>query len=258
MASGFASVHPLTEQTLRELGVTDDQVTQGRGSAAASAGFHEPVGHFGGRAYGTCVDLTHSLCTPDFLQHCWAAGLVAFDRSSATGWTGSAHIHAVHIGLRDDHGTCRLLDGPRHQVVDFLQVPPFDGLAGHNHYLRGFLPSFVIQSVVRASYQAWVPDEATSVFYNNASRVRCYAWYDGQSVTAEVRAFFEWFRCLVTWDQHGVTVHKQDGTQLDLSHAALVFDGRWWRGSLRGMAEALGLACVFKPLGGTAAQVNLA
>jgi hypothetical protein len=254
MANGFASCHPATVATLKQLGVTDDQVTQGVGYAAASAGFHEPVGMYNGLHYGTCVDLTHALCSPDFLQRCWQAGLIAFDRSGATGWNGTSHIHAVHIGLRDDNGACRIFDGPRHQIVDFLHAPPLNGLAGHG-LLEGFLPTADLQASDRVIYSSWVPDEPTAV-YDNGTRVPCYAWYNGQTVTCDVRALCEALNCQVSGDQNGVQI-LSGGLPVDIHAANPHFDGRWWRAGVRGVAEALGYAVTFTPLSGVQARVDL-
>lgn len=239
MPNGFSSVHELTEEVLRGLGVKSSQVTQGYGYAKASAGYHAPVGFSPeGRRYSPCVDLTSRLIDADFIQRCWNAGLVAFSRNAASGWRGSAHIHAVHVGVRDKHGNCVIPSGPRSQIVDFLKEPPRNGLVGHAT-LRPYAPNANTQNELRAEYKAWVPDYATTVLSPDGSKVPCYAWMEGDQVVCEVAALLRYFGADVTGHQGAVSA-KLKGCKLDLTAAQPYFDGRHWRGGVRGLWQALG------------------
>ncbi len=239
MAHGFSSVHEVTEATLRNLCLVSDDVVQGVGFANASAGYHEPVGVSpAGREYGTCVDLPASLINGEFLQRCWDAGLVAFARNAASGWSGSPHIHCVHVGLRDKDGVCRIRSGPRSQIVDFLKDPARDGLASHN-LLRPYAPNASTQAEIRKQYMNWVPDYATRVNSPEGNQIVCYAWLEDDVVTCEVAAFLSYFDAKVVGNHLSVSA-KLGGKMIDLSKCGLKFDGYHWRGSVRGMWEAVG------------------
>jgi len=239
MANGYTSLHPLSVEVLKQLGVKSGQVTQGWGSAPASVGFHEPVGRAGGRKYGPCIDLTHSLSCPDFLQRLWEAGFAAFDRSGATGWSGAAHVHAIHLGLVDDAGKAHLPDGPRRQVVDFLKSPPINGMSGHTTRMKGYLPSAAVQAELRRQYAAWVPDYPTAVTFRG-NQIACYAWLGPEgTVMAEITPFFRWWGCNVNGGGD-VQIH---GQYTDVS--GRVFDGRFYRAPVRAMADLLGLSVKF-------------
>jgi len=255
MANGFKSVHPLTEEALRNLGVKSAQVTQGWGSAPASVGFHAAVGTCQGRKYGPCVDLDWELADIDFLNRLWEAGFVAFDRCRMTGWSGAEHIHCIHIGLVDDAGHAHLPDGPRRQVVDFLKQPPRDGLAGHQGLLRGYLPTVAAQAELRKQYAGWLPDYPTAVLAPGGQQITCYAWMDGEAVTAEVTAFCNWWGVTVAQQTGMVCVNGERKAVL-----ATTFDGRFYRAPVRAMAELLGLKVASYKLNAakTAATVQLA
>jgi len=224
MASGFKSLHPLTEEMLRNLGVKSSQVTQGYGNAAASAGYHAPVGEYHGRKFSHCFDLTSDLATTAFMHRLWEAGVVAFARNHGeNGWSGSPHIHAIHIGINADDGKPHLLNGPRLQIVDFLKSPPRNGLVGH-WPLTGIVPDHKVQAELRKQYAEWLPDYPTRVLAPGGQQINCYAWMDGETVTCEVDAFSNWWGSKVPEDVPGET-----------------FDGRFRRAPIRQLAAAVGV-----------------
>jgi len=186
MPRGFKSVHPLTQQVLEQLGVTDDDVTQGWGDAPASAGYHAAEGFYAGRRFSSCVDLSwrSDFCNPDWRSRAVAAGLCPFYRD----WTGNQHIHCVHVGLRDTKGRVTILDGPRMQIVDFTRG--LDGLVGHNKLTGPLAPTADERAFIRDKYAAWAPSYATAV-YVQGKRLRCYAWLTADAVTVEVRPVLE-------------------------------------------------------------------
>jgi len=224
MASGFKSLHPLTEEMLRNLGVKSSQVTQGYGYARASAGYHAPVGEYQGRKFSHCFDLTSDLADTRFMNRLWEAGVVAFARNHATnGWKGSSHIHAIHLGLTADDGKAHLLDGPRAQIIDYLKSPPRNGLVFHDQ-LTGIVPKPIVQAELRKQYSEWLPDYPTRVLAPGGQQINCYAWMDGETVTCEVDAFSNWWGSKVPEDVPGET-----------------FDGRFRRAPIRQLAAAVGV-----------------
>lgn len=244
MANGYKSLHPLTEQVLRNLGVTSGQVTQGYGSAPASAGYHAAVGVAGGRKFSHCVDLTAALIDRDFMLRLWEAGFVAFARVQGRGWRGSSHIHAIHLGLTADDGKAHLLSGPRAQVVDFLKQPPLNGLVGHAR-LTGYVPPASLQAELRRQYAAWLPDYPTRVLAPGGQQINCYAWLEGGQVTVEADAFCRWWGR----DWTGTIANDQ---------AVVTFDGRFHRAPVRPLAEAIGLKIASYRRRGEWAEVRLA
>lgn len=222
MARGYSSLHPLTEEALRNLGVRSGDVTQGHGSAAASAGYHQAVGTYRGRKYGPCLDLVAELISSEFMARMWGAGFVAFARIRGWQWRGSSHIHAIHLGLRDDGGQVHLPSGPRSQIVDFLHDPPLSGLVGHAQ-LQGLKPTHELQAELRRQYAQWVPDYPTTVYSPEGAPIRCYAWLQDGTVWVDTGAFCRWW---------GVTTVHPEGE---------VSDGRFWRAPIRPLAGALGL-----------------
>lgn len=228
MARGFPSLHPLTEQALRNLGVTSSQVTQGYGNAAASAGYHAAVGVADGRRFSHCVDLTAALIDRDFMLRLWEAGFVAFARvQGRNGWSGSSHIHAIHLGLTADDGKSHLLSGPRAQIVDFLKQPALNGLVGHAR-LSGYVPPASLQAELRRQYAAWLPDYPTRVLAPGGQQINCYAWLEDGQVTVEADAFCRWWGR----DWTGTAANDQE---------RVTFDGRFWRAPVRALAGAIGL-----------------
>lgn len=224
MARGYSSLHPLTEEALRNLRVKSSQVTQGWGSAPASAGYHAAVGTYQGRRFSHCVDLTAALISRDMMLKLWEAGFAAFARTGGT-WRGNEHIHAVHIGLRADDGQAHLLSGPRSQIVDLLKSPPRNGLAGHG-VLRDYVPPACLQAELRRQYADWLPDYPCRVLAPGGQQIGCYAWLEGGTVTVDRVTFCHW------WGKDPATVGASDVT---------TYDGRYWRAPVRALAEAIGL-----------------
>lgn len=235
MASGYGSLHPLTEQALRNLGVKSSQVTQGWGSAAASAGYHAPVGTCDGRKFSHCVDLTAALISNDFMLKLWEAGFVAFARVQGRGWSGSSHIHAIHLGLTADDGEAHLLSGPRAQVVDFLKLPPLSGLVGHSR-LTGHVPPRSLQLELQQQYSAWLPDYPTRVLAPGGQQINCYAWLEFGVVTVDLGAFCSW------WGRPATGMLTKEFHQKVIDTGGLVtYDGRFYRATVRHLAQAIGL-----------------
>ena len=231
MANRFTSTHPLTEQVLRHLGVKSSQVTQGWGSATASAGYHAPVGVAGGRKFSHCVDLSAALASRQFMLRLEEAGFVPFARTNAS-WAGNEHIHAIHLGLLADDGHPHLLSGPRAQIVDFLKQPPRNGLKGHSR-LTTYPPPVMLQAELRKQYAAWLPDYPVSVLAPGTQQINCYAWLEGGTVTVEVEAFCRWWgktSSIFTW-----------GPDIIAAGGQWSFDGRFYRASVRQLAQKIGL-----------------
>lgn len=188
MARGYKSTHPQTEQLLRELGVPTDDVTQGYGTAKASAGYHLAVGSFGGRQYSDCVDLRwkDDYLNRDFFDRCIAGGLIPFPRD----WSGNQHIHCVQVGLTDDAGKCQLLAGPRTQIIDALNGR--NGLVGHALMSEKWRLTTAQKRDIRQQYTAWAPHVRTKVF-GRGGLFRCYAFMEREDalVSVELRSFVE-------------------------------------------------------------------
>jgi len=242
MASGFGSLHPFTVPLLEELGVADSQVTQGWGTVKASAGTHSKVGTYQGVPFGPCVDLSYALADQDFMARLWQAGFVAFVRNAASGWSGSCHIHAVCLGLVDDAGHKHLPPIVQTQCDDFLASPPKSGLMGHHHLTGKYIPTPQMQANLRKQYQAWWPGYATRVLSPEGHAIPCSAALEGDTVTAEVVAWENF------WDVGMLVVPGQ------------VWDGRFWRAPIRELAKAtkLSVASFAFNKGKTAATVRLA
>jgi len=239
MASGYKSLHPLTCEVLQELGVPDGHVTQGWGSAPASAGYHAVEGYYKGKRFSSCVDLRWS---DDYVNPAWksravAAGIIPFFRD----WPGNRHIHCVHVGLRDTAGKVTILDGPRMQIVDYTRG--LNGLVGHAKLTGELSPTQQERKAIRARYAAWAPSYATTV-YLDGNVLRCYAWLDSTigRVTAEVRPVVEalGFRILDTTEA-GIAVRGPSGLHSTLRWEAsdAVLSGEFLRAPVRSLVEAL-------------------
>lgn len=246
MARGFKSLHPLTEEALRNLGVKSSQVSQGWGYASASAGYHNPVGTYQGRRFSHCVDLSPGLISGAFMDRLWEAGFVAFARVER--WGDNAHIHAIHLGLVADDGKPHLPSGPRMQIVDFLKAPPLDGLKWHRR-LNGLVPNVSQQAELRRQYAAWLPDYPTRILAPGGQQINCYAWLEDDTVTVEVEAFCQWWGKPRGWF----------GRTIGMQSIGAMTDGRFWRGPVRELAQSIGLKIVsFKwAPGHTSASVQL-
>jgi hypothetical protein len=236
MARGYKSLHPLAEEVLRNLGVKSSQVSQGWGTAVASAGYHKPVGTSQGRRFSHCVDLSPDLISSSFMDRLWEAGFVAFARDD--GWGGNRHIHAIHLGIVADDGKAHLLNGPRMQIADFLKAPPLDGLQGHNR-LSGQVPNVSQQAELRRQYAAWLPDYPTRILAPGGQQINCYAWLEDDAVTVEMDSFLQWWGKTLKW--WGNTVGIGYITEHGGSWSC---DGRFERATVRQLAQSIGLKIV--------------
>lgn len=232
MAKGFQSCHPLTEQALRELGITSQQVLQGWGSADASAGFHEPVGTRSGRQYSTCVDLATSIGTSEQTRaRLVQAGFAPFLRGEADDM--SPHWHCVHVGLRDDHDRLLLLEGPKRQIVDF--VNDRNGLASHGP-TRWQAPAWEMTEIARLM-DAWRAPVRVKVYRSDGATARCFAFASAGQTWADVRAVVELLGGTVTWNGHNAVATLGKVTAI-VPLARL--QGDTVRASLRSIVEELG------------------
>ena len=256
MASGYKSVHPMTEALLRELGVPTEHVTQGYGNAAASAGFHTAEGVFGGRKYSSCVDLhwCDDYVNSEFFSRFVAAGFCPFYRA----WEGNYHIHAVQVGLTDDHASVTILPGPRSQIVDFTRG--LNGLVGHAKLTDQFAPNAKQRAGILKAYQAWQPDQRTVVNDPGGKQLPCWAFFDGNTVTVEVRKFVEGAggSLIACAEDVPVQARLRDGTLVS-ANALVSLEGDFCRGQLRPLARMMGLkiASFERKDGGTWAEVRL-
>ena len=144
MASGYISIHPDMAAALQECGLTTDDVIQGYGNAAASAGYHDPEGRAAcypaGHRFSSCVDLPYDQASNALVDHLTAAGFCVFVRQDGNGWNGASHMHCVYVGAegwpaqsipqdRSQWPQATILAGPRMQIVDFIHGR--NGLVGH-------------------------------------------------------------------------------------------------------------------------------
>lgn len=238
MARGLSNCHPVTREALETLGVVDSQVTQAYGNAAASAGFHLAEGEYQGKKYSSCVDLSWQLATVDFFHRMAEAGFAVFYRD----WHGNRHIHAVHIGLTDDSGTCRIKSGPRQQIIDWCAG--LDGLVNHKVLTGPFKPTKAERESLRKQYAAWVPDYATTVRSPEGKAIRCYAFLESGTVQCDINAFLAWWG--YSWDG-GADKILGNGKSISVPNGHPVMaGGHWLRGPIRPFAEAIGLTPSFE------------
>lgn len=232
-------LHPTVQKALASIGVDASEVSQAVGNAAASAGYHHAEGTIAGHPFSSCLDLRVSAgWTPKFKSRLIAAGGAPFFRGPETGMT--PHCHVVWVGLRDAAGAVTIKPGPRMQIIDFIRG--YDGLVGHRPYTGPLAPTAAERERIRQAYEAWAPHVRTKVFRANGEWLPCYAFLeqDKGQVRCEARALLTAL---------GADVHQDDGLQavykgksLDLSGANLTLEGEFTRGSVRGLAEAVGLS----------------
>jgi hypothetical protein len=256
MASGYESVHPKTAAALQELGVTDAQIIQGWGYAAASAGYHDPEGQIDGHAFSSCVDLAYELAGQDFVDRLVDAGMCPFVREQGNGWSGASHIHCVYVGLTDENGQVTILPGPRMQIVDFTQG--LNGLVGHAP-IACYPPSADQQAAIGVAYAAWAPQVATQVLAPEGNAIACYAFLEQEVVRCEAAAFLGyWGATLVAGTSGPSLAAEYKGAELDLSGARCTIEGDFTRADVRGLAAALHLEAEFGwTEGGDAAEVKV-
>jgi len=257
MARGFDLIHPIMEAALRNLGVTAEKVTQTVGRAAASKGFHKAEGKIQGHAYSSCVDLSWSLASKAFKSRMVEGGFAPFFRHTGS-FAENRHIHAVCIGLTDDLHQCRILPGPRQQIIDATRN--LNGLVGHAPIERDYRFTDDELGDLRSAYTAWAPDFATQVLRPDGLRIKCYAFLEQRVVRCEARVLLEALGARVVWSPTDQTIHaSKDVRLLDLSGAELELEGgQFMRGNVRQLAEACGYAVVFAwNAGGASATVSL-
>lgn len=239
MASGYKSLHPLTCEVLQELGVPDGHVTQGWGSAPASAGYHAVEGYYKGKRFSSCVDIAWEAeyRTTAWKSRAVAAGLCVFYRD----WPGNRHIHCVHVGLKDTKGSVTILNGPRTQIVDYTRG--LNGLVGHAKLTGKLAPTAAERKDILERYSAWATSYATKV-YLNGKRVPCYAWLDGTvgAVTVEVRPLLEamGFRIL-DWAGSHLLVRSPMADTLELNNVVMGAElhGEFLRAPVRSVVKAI-------------------
>lgn len=241
MAKGYKSLHPVTEKLFRELGIPDGAITQGWGYAKASAGFHDPVGDFQGRQWSDCVDLAWDAVGKPLRDKLVAAGFAVFPRD----WPGNQHVHCVQVGLTNDAGECRILPGPRQQIVDFTRGR--SGLAGHGPWEGEWKPTTREQGRILHQYAQWVPDVVTMVLRPGGGKCPCYAWLAGDTVECEVRPLVEalgWRILDATGD--GLLVRSPKGVRKELLLPNRYVAGEFLRAPVREIATGLKLKTAFE------------
>jgi len=146
-------MHPAAWEMFQQTNVAYERIGQTVGTAAASAGTHNADGHYTDPADGHQYEYTAAV---DFRvqdltdAQIWSLlgdlsvhGFAAFYRSPGhDGWpsTEIKHVHAVFCGVP-------MKETLQRQVMDYLSVPPKDGLAHHHNYLF-FAPSKFARGVM--------------------------------------------------------------------------------------------------------------
>lgn len=248
MANGFCSIHPATEHKLRALGLTSGAVTQGYGSAAASAGFHEAVGTIDGHPWSPCFDLSHYDVPFDraSLSRLVDAGFAAFGRNSANGWGGVEHWHCIDVCLG------RLLPGVETQVHDFCNGR--SGLAGHHAFTGPLAPDKSQQQAIREVFLSGKPRVPVTVLDTIGRPIPCYGFIEDDTSRVEVRPMVEHCGGVVT-SPRTFTI---GGITTDFEKARPEVSGDFLRADLRGLASSLGLGIEFAmDADGRAATVRL-
>ena len=243
MARGWNSIHPQMAANLKNIGIKEWQITQGYGTAKASAGYHKPEGTIDNHFYSSCVDLTWSIASIELKDRLIEAGFCPFFRE----WTGNYHIHAVFVGAKDGYGKVRILPGPRMQIIDYINGK--DGLVGHNMLVGKYAPNAEQRLQIKRQYEAWAPHVNTKVFSSTGSQINCYAFMEpyASKTRCEVRSFYEWWGVKVFWDGSKIACSYKDKL-LDTSKAEIKIEGSFARGNIRQLAEALGLTIDFREI----------
>lgn len=233
--NGFESIHPLTTHKLQALGLPSDAVTQGYGTATASAGFHESVGEVDGHGWSPCIDLSPRYVPygRTWLSHLVDAGLAAFARNGDNGWYGSEHWHCIDVALG------HLLEGVETQVHDFCNGR--NGLASHGHFYGPLAPDASQQQSIREVYLNADPRLPAKVVSPSGLVIPCYGFAEDDVTRVEVRPLIEFV----------------GGTVIDLSHYSLggevtsiasanpAISGDFLRADLRALASSLALGVEF-------------
>jgi hypothetical protein len=248
MARGISTTHPQTAALLRELGFSEDDVTQSHGSAVASAGFHEPESTL--PKFSSCFDLRWDAVTKTLRDKLVAASVCVFPRD----WPENRHVHCVQVGLANNAGKCTILPGPRTQIRDFFSGR--NGLFGHGAWAGKWRPTDSERHAILSAYGAWVPDVATRV-YVGEDRVLCYAWLEAKKqVCCEVRALAEGLGARILQASASVVdVRKADGSEAEIGLPGGYIAGEFLRAPVRPIAEALGYEVGFEWATGNASCV---
>ena len=231
MADGFASTHPKTQQKLEALGLPSEAVVQGYGYAAASAGFHSPVGTVDGHPWSPCVDLSPEYVSYDreWLSRLVDAGIAPFARNAENGWSGGEHWHCIDVALG------HLLVGVETQVHDFCNGR--NGLAGHDEWEGPLGPDASQQQSIREVYLSG--DTRTPVIVRDTEGVEipCYGFEEENVARVEARALVE--HCGGTI--RSATEYEIGGASVNFASANPAVSGEFLRVDLREMATLLGL-----------------
>lgn len=236
MAKGFASIHPIMAKNLQNIGIKNEQITQGWGTTVvASAGYHDPEGwvvdSYGRHRYSSCVDLTASLgFTPELKSRLVAAGFCPFFRD----WTGNRHIHGVYCGFKT------IKDGPKSQIVDYINGK--NGLVGHDKLTGELAPTDAEKKIIKAAYDASDGHNTVKVLYDE-KEVNCYAFMGkipgkpDEITRCELRPFIEFFNAKILDGKYLL----YNGKTLDFTGCNPKLEGQFTRVDLRPIANLLNL-----------------
>ena len=243
MASGYKSLHPVTEDLLKVIGIPSKNVTQGYGSATASASFHEEEGYAGhNRKYSSCFDLKWPI-SEENRNALIDASVCVFPRN----WPGNKHIHCVHIGLVDKDGKCRIRSGPRTQILDFIAGK--NGLVGHDFMRREYGVTSLQATILMKSYKDWIYDKPIPIYLlyksNNKGFVACASWLEGSTTTCEIRRLIEALDGrIITSSTKEIIIRTKNGVWVKIKDG-LYLSGEFLRGPVRSVTSALGLDLIF-------------
>jgi hypothetical protein len=251
MASGYESIHPRTKILFQELGIPSDDVIQGWGSAAASAGTHDIVGTYQGTAFGSCCDLPHdTYSTRDWIDRLIGASICPWVRDASLGWFGGEHVHCVIPALPADDGTYPMLEIVQGQVSDFINSK--SGLVGHADFPADYAGTLPERGAIAQVYWSHYSTQACQVFYPGTNIISAYAYVIGDRTTCELRPVAEALGAMVDWDTTGLHVYDHPGPghhEINTSGWAVVVEGGFTRVPMRSVVEGLGHSLTFTPGG---------
>jgi len=235
---GYKSLHPWQEKRLRSLGVTDGQVTQGIGSAKASAGTHAPRGAFDGRRWGHCIDLDVDLASRAFFDRACEAGFLVFVRTGER-WRGNEHIHAVDVSRleSDGGGIPEMLPLVASQVVDWTHGK--NGLVGHGTLPDAWSPTQDQREDIRRVVSGHEGIKPVAVTYHGRD-IPCYAYLFEGSVRCELRPLAEALGAIVMGSGEGLWLQVGNAYHGKVGAWKVRKEGSFLRCSVRAVAEALG------------------
>jgi hypothetical protein len=249
MASGFSSIHPLMAKALQEIGIENDQITQGFGNAEASAGFHRQESFckdsYGTHAFSSCVDLTWSLVSADLKSKLVEASFCPFFRNSGS-FANNKHIHAVYVGAKDNHDHVTILAGPRSQIIDYTRG--LNGLVGHAQLTGEYAPTEDEKKQIYKQYSGWCPHVATKIYSPEGNFIPSYAFYEAEfgMVRCEVPVFYDYWDVKHTITSNGYHFY-QEGKEIKPIGANMRIEGEnFLRGNIRQIANCIGLGVDFK------------